>query len=33
MSVEPGLDRHEWESEWESIMADAGVTLDAVGRL
>lgn len=23
MSVEPGLDRHEWESEWESIMADA----------
>ncbi len=23
MSLEPGLDRHEWESEWESIMADA----------
>jgi hypothetical protein len=23
MSVEPGLDRHEWESEWESIMSDA----------
>jgi hypothetical protein len=23
MSLEPGLDRHEWESEWESIVADA----------
>jgi hypothetical protein len=22
MSLEPGLDRHEWESEWESIVAD-----------
>lgn len=30
MSVEPGLDRHEWESEWESIMDDAGDSLDDV---
>jgi hypothetical protein len=22
MSLEPGLDRHEWESEWESIMSE-----------
>jgi hypothetical protein len=28
MSVEPGLDRHEWESEWESIMSDAEDSLD-----
>jgi hypothetical protein len=28
MSVEPGLDRHEWESEWESVMSDAEDALD-----
>ena len=28
MSVEPGLDRNEWESEWESVMADAEDALD-----
>jgi hypothetical protein len=28
MSVEPGLDRHAWVSEWESIMADTEDTLD-----
>jgi len=28
MSVEPGLDRHAWESEWESIMSDAEDSLD-----
>jgi hypothetical protein len=28
MATEPGLDRHEWESEWASIMDDAEDSLD-----
>ena len=28
MSIEPGLDRHAWESEWASIMSDAEDSLD-----